>query len=148
MTQLTLSIQQIQEFGSLNFDGSTRVIPNTLKFGQYIAQGDLNFYYLGEDMDSLPFKDTLELTKVEDLKPEQLQLAEGNTKGSRHILSSFQNVEIYELPNANPIQGKILYFKGGETVTHPEHGDQVYRKGAFLVTFQVQRGEELARIQD
>lgn len=133
-----ITIETILKVGKKQARADLQVIP-FLEIGDSIPQGDLNFTLLPE------------IPKVAKLvETSDLQLAPGNSKGSRHCLNSLKNVNVYRLPKPNPIQGKglILEFTGETIITHPEHGDQLWREGIVIVTHQRQYANELKAIAD
>lgn len=83
-------------------------------------------------------------------KPTQakLQLAPGTTKGSRHCLDSLDGVTVYELADANELQGPIIELACERVVTHPEHGDWRLGAGVYEITYQRAFAEELRRVRD
>lgn len=54
-----------------------------------------------------------------------LQLAPGNTQGSRHRLDSLDGVAVMRLPDPSIFDGPVLVLTEERTVTHPEHGHVV-----------------------
>ena len=65
------------------------------------------------------------------------QLAEGNNRGSRHIVNP-QHVEAYQ-PIGRDIQdGPILRIKQDTTLDHPDHGTVNFEKDTWVsVSYQV-----------
>lgn len=101
-----------------------RVIPK-MEVGQAFRQGDLY------------------ITKLESLPQDiintiDLQLAQGETKGSRHILAQNVNytVKVYNLRKPGPLDGPV--FKSDETIrlTHPEHAHFVFPAGCYSTHYQ------------
>lgn len=81
--------------------------------------------------------------------PTRLQLAPGETQGSRHCLDSLAGVEAFVLADATPLDGPILRFGEPRSILHPEHGDLMnLPPGVYGVTYQRARSEELARVAD
>lgn len=113
------------------FNDETLPVPVPGKFNATVAhQGDVIFFRLAQ----LPSK----------LKVRQdRQMAEGNTRGSRHIL---EGGEIYD-PDQDELKGMIAelypdvditnHFLGpvfvGGVVTHPDHGNHDYRFGNGMI---------------
>ena len=143
-TKTFFEINQITQHGLENaLKADVYVVPQDLKPGQWVAQGDLNFIIVK----SIPSNAKL-------VKNPSLQLAPGNSKGSRHCLNSLQNVDVYSIENGNALLGYWLKIKGETIVTHPEHKHQVWRTNSdgsavnMIVTYQRQHAEELRRIED
>lgn len=87
--------------------------------------------------------------EAEQLENFQLQLAPGDTKGSRHCLDSYAGVEMYELENANALQGPVFKTTEERTITHPEHGDVTLPPGEYGITYQRAFDlKELRRVAD
>lgn len=65
------------------------------------------------------------------------QLAEGNSKGSRHIVS--EGCIVYENSKKTLFDGPIIdATKEGFTLTHPEHGwINNFPKGCYNVSYQI-----------
>ncbi len=137
MKTATEIINQIQSYGEQTANDSTiRIVPEV---GKYAAQGDVNFIFLPK----VP-KGAVSAEPV-------IQLAPGNSKGSRHCirLADINHVQFFKLPNPNPLQGPILVFNEETMIEHPEHGNHVYPKGSIVaVTYQRRYAEELRRVED
>lgn len=141
----TASIQEILEFGKKVARGDLQVVPTGLQAGALISQGDINFTKLP----GIPKNVTSYRTAVEKAAID-LQLAEGNTKGSRHILRDLDNANLHVLKNPNSLQGRgyIIEVLGETIVEHPEHGDLLFRDGTWIVTHQRAYAEDLRRAAD
>ena len=139
MTAKTFEIKEILNHGLENsLKSDVYVIPDNLPAGKWVAQGDLNFTVI----DEIP-------SDAELIEKPSLQLAPGNSKGSRHCLDSLANVKVYKVSSSNPLFGYYLEFgAGATTVTHPEHKHQVWKNNTVFVTYQRQHAEELKRIED
>ncbi len=143
-TETVFQIEDITRHGLENaLQSDLYVVPQDLKAGQWVAQGDLNFIVV----DRIPSNATL-------IKNPSLQLAPGNSKGSRHCLNTLENVDVYAIENGNALLGYWLSIKGETIVTHPEHKHQLWRPNTdgsatnVIVTYQRQHAEELRRIED
>jgi len=85
-------------------------------------------------------------------KTENRQLAEGNTQGSRHIVTG--DVQIVTPNSAHPgvdrvLCGPAFHCNEAAEVTHPEHGNKILPKDTtWRVTFQRSFAEEVRRVQD
>lgn len=137
MKTATQIITEVHAHGKENADDRLRVIPE-LRIGQYIPQGDINIIRLGAiPVDAVPM-------------PPKAQLAEGITRGSRHCIKAddMAHCEFYGFINPNPLEGPIIKFNAPTTITHPEHGDQLWPAGIVAITYQRRYAAELRRIQD
>lgn len=107
--------------------------------GDYCRQGDI--YLTRIDKADMP-------DEVKPIANSSLQLAPGETQGSRHCLKSLRGVTLYAVPNAGPLDGPIIEAQRRFTVTHPEHGDRSFPAGVYAVTYQRAFADELRRVQD
>lgn len=109
-----------------------------MKIGQAIRQGDV---YLTK-IKSVP--------KAYTMPTMNLQVAEGTTKGSRHILSETPSMKIFKNPNAGPLEGPVVTCKETFSLTHPEHADFCFvGGGTFAITYQQDFArEEIMRVRD
>ena len=74
---------------------------------------------------------------LEQVKNPALQLAPGETQGSRHCLESLAGVKVWRRRNdRNPLDGPILEAPAGVRVNHPEHGDVSLPPGWYEVLYQ------------
>lgn len=106
--------------------------------GDVVRQGDIYLVCIKE----LP-KDGKE-TK-------DLQLAPGNTQGSRHIMSgNVKMVTGVKFQNFNSVLvGPAFKCEGDATVTHPEHGNKILPEGTvWQVVYQQAYADEIRRVQD
>ena len=76
-----------------------------------------------------------------------MQLSEGTTQGSRHIIQS-GSVEILEWKKDSVLLGPVIKAKSEFTVGHPEHGDVTLPAGMYAVTYPASYAEELRRVAD
>ena len=109
------------------------------------------------DVDDAVRQGDLYITRIAEVPSDAIptklqagQLAEGNTQGSRHIMThdSMVNSEIFVRANPDALQGPIVEAKSAWTVTHPEHGNFNLPAGTFSVTYQQAYAEELRRVMD
>jgi len=87
-----------------------------------------------------------------------LQLAEGETMGSRHILRSGENVKMWQPARekfANEIDGMLAgpiieIGKGGNVIDHPEHAPVGLPEGTYVITYQRTADHEnrIRRVRD
>ena len=89
------------------------------------------------------------------------QLAEGNTKGSRHVIREQSDVKIYSPEGMNindagdfvgsVLQGPVIDAPNGFYLEHPDHGDIDMRQGGvFRITYQrtFSHEQEIMRAKD
>jgi hypothetical protein len=106
--------------------------------GDCVAQGDLY------------------LTKLEGVphsaKPAEvrLQIAEGDTQGSRHILDSADGVRMYRISHPGPMDGPVLELTEERVLTHPEHRHVRLSPGVYGVHYQrnLDAEERVTRVRD
>ena len=104
-------------------------------------QGDVRVIRLPDDFD------------IEEhcilLKEIPIQLAPGNTLGSRHCLDSIEGVTAYKLIAANNIDGPVLQLSETRSVIHPEHGNcKDLPVGKYAFPGQRVQAEEIRRTRD
>lgn len=118
----------------------------TMSIHDCIRQGDIYVIRISDE----------ELKDFEKADKPSYQLAEGNTVGSRHILSDDSKYEFYKASNKISILEDVRedmlgpVFKAAErfSVTHPEHADVSLPEGNYAVTFQRIQKKEIQRVQD
>lgn len=116
-----------------------KISENMLSVGQMYPQGDVGLQRLAAVPDGAVLVE----------KP-SAQVAEGTTKGARHIWDSMEGITVYRMPDSdNPLKGDIYCLAKERTLTHPEHADQTYFAGFVgWATFQRTYAEELRRRLD
>lgn len=77
-----------------------------------------------------------------------LQLAPGTTKGSRHCLDSLEGVEMFEIADADALQGPYIKLNCERVIEHPEHGNWRLPVGIYEITYQRAFAKELRRVRD
>ncbi len=79
-----------------------------------------------------------------------LQLAEGDTQGSRHCLDGVAGVTAYRLKEPTTFDGPVLVLAEERTVTHPEHGWVILPPGCYAISYQrdLDQQERERRVQD
>lgn len=112
-------------------NGSPHQMPAAFAPGDIYWQGDIGLLMLSE----------LPSNAVKRAKPwgGDLQLAEGNTRGSRHCIPHrFENVtHVYEAPTDSILDGSVLDVRKPIDLVHPEHGDHIgYPAGVYRVRYQ------------
>lgn len=128
-------LTEVQEHAESIKTDELQHFPEAASHCDYHRQGDVYVIKL----DSVP--DGFEECQVER------QLAPGNTRGSRHILSH-GNVTMYKNPNANVLQGTVFKTDSGVTIEHPDHGDLKCPPGIYGITYQRLMADEIKRAQD
>lgn len=109
----------------------------SMSIGDAWAQGDIALVLL----ESVP------RGAKREAKPD-LQLAPGNTQGSRHCLETLDGLTVYQHAAPTPLDGPILEAPHGLRVNHPEHGDVSFGPGIYAVVYQRAFADELRRVQD
>ena len=108
-----------------------------MDIGDEVRQGDIYITMIdGKPAGAKQIKDAI------------LQLAPGNTQGSRHCLRSFEGVKLFALDNPGPLDGPIIVADQPFTIDHPEHGNRTFPAGTFAITFQRAFADDLRRVQD
>jgi hypothetical protein len=117
---------------------STRVIPK-MKVGQSFRQGDVYVTRIKE----LPSRESI-------VQVANLQLAKGETKGSRHILEQTDTLRVYSIKNpANALVGPVIESKEEIHLTHPEHAHFIFPAGYYSVHYQQDfQAEEIRAVRD
>lgn len=116
----------------------TQEITNEMaKVGAVVRQGDI---YLTR-IDKLP----------EGKPSKERQLAEGETQGSRHVITG--DVELVtgvSFGRVNQVLvGPAFKCNGKAELTHPEHGNKILPEGSiWQVTYQQAYADEVRRVQD
>lgn len=120
---------------SIKNDDAHRI--ETMSVGDSWRQGDL---YITR-VESVP-------KGAKKMAAARLQLAPGDTQGSRHILDSDAGLTMFDAPNATALDGPIFQTTERRTVTHPEHGDVSLPPGCYAVTYQRAFADELRAQRD
>lgn len=136
MTSLQ-AFQKIEEKAKMS-TAEPRFI-RVIEVGQHIRQGDILITRIAKLPNGL--KET-----------QQLQLAEGNTQGSRHCLDSActATTKIFIDPNTSDrLRGPFLQAGERFNITHPEHSHFSLPSGCYAVTFERDFArEERERVTD
>lgn len=117
----------------------TQYFPIAASSGDRHRQGDIYITLLKGLPDNT--------VKVE--KP-PMQLAPGNTQGSRHCLRSLEGVTMYTLKSPTVYDGPILQLAVENEIMHPEHADVVFPPGCYAISYQRTEDSEgvQRRVQD
>lgn len=94
MSDIATALQAVNEAVERIKNDATQYFPEAASIGDAVRQGDI---YIQKIEDFGPEDVPTFYHKVADPNP---QLAPGDTKGSRHVLSSLDGVEVYE-PQSN-----------------------------------------------
>ena len=103
----------------------TQRFPEAASTGDAVRQGDLYITLLA----SVP-------TGYKRQATFNLQLASGETQGSRHILDSADGVTCYVDPDATEFDGPVLVLEKERELTHPEHGNWILPPATYGVSYQ------------
>lgn len=105
--------------------------------GDTIWQGDLGI----EMIDAIP-------EGYKKAKKVGVQLVPGNTQGARHCLNTEDGVKMYYPANYGQedcLNGPAVEVTGGQSVTHPVHGDVTLSKGMYRFDYQREYDAEQKR---
>lgn len=127
----------------------------TIARGDKFRQGDINILVLGSSLKDAenvkaPKKVVFSAKTKEVWSNKVAQLAPGDTQGSRHIIATdnVKAVTVFNLENANPLQGPIVHSSERFSITHPEHGHFDLPPGSYFISYQRAHADELRRIRD
>jgi len=110
------------------------------EFIDEIRQGDVYLYAAEE-----PTPSSLRRRS----RTEDMQLAEGTTRGSRHVLADEALVRVFAPTSGDPLEGPLVEVRERVLLTHPEHADISLAPGWYQVRFQLDvAAEERARVAD
>lgn len=125
MTQVQDAVRSVQDTAEQIKNDAMQFFPEAASVGDYVRQGDVYITLLK----SIP-RGSLAV------KNPPLQLAEGNTQGSRHCLASAEGVTAYRLKEPTEYDGPILKLDCPNVIAHPEHGDWTLPPGVYGITYQ------------
>jgi hypothetical protein len=126
----------IEKFSETKSTTVVRKIP-VMKVGQAARQGDVYITAISEIPSG--YKKVSVGTEY--------QLVEGNTQGSRHVVSDTSGMKVYE-NKSSELLGPVLEAKNRFTITHPEHAHFEMQPGLYQVTFQADWAEQERRVRD
>lgn len=127
------SLQQHAE--AIKNDGEHAIA--TMSPGDAWAQGDIGIVCLSAVPD-----------ECHAIDEPSLQLAPGDTQGSRHCLDSLEGVRLHQIADATPLDGPVIEAPVGCRINHPEHGDVLLPAGVYAIVYQRAYADELRRVQD
>ncbi len=106
---------------------------------QWVGQGDLQIAHCK----AIP-KDAVVLKGGAEI-----QLAQGTTQGSRHMLQMREGVTLYRVAKPGPLDGGYIEAKERCYIAHPEHAHMDLPPGLYAVTYQQDLGaDELRAVRD
>lgn len=105
--------------------------------GDYVRQGDIYLHKLA----------CLPNSAIPDPSA-RAQLAPGESQGSRHCIGDMSKVQLFRLPNPNPLQGPVIDVKESVAIEHPEHAHITLEPGVYICTFQRLHADEVRRQMD
>lgn len=110
-----------------------------LKLGEWARQGDVYLIAIA----AVPAGARLVKSSGE------VQLAQGQTMGSRHMLQLRQGVELYRVATPGPLDGGTIVAKDRCYISHPEHAHMDLPPGIYAVTYQQDlMSDEIRAVRD
>jgi hypothetical protein len=137
------------------FNKIAKVTPNVerrdnrgMSNGEVAHQGDVYLVKVDKKEDIYGIHKMLTPCKI-GTATANMQLAPGDTKGSRHILEG-SGVTVFAPPKgASPLEGPFIVATEEFSVTHPEHADHLFGEGNYICTYQRDYAqEEIERVRD
>lgn len=127
----------IEKFSEAQSTTVLRKLP-VMKIGQAARQGDVYF----KRIKSVPsgFNEAHFNGDV--------QLVDGDTQGSRHILITNEKMKLYSPTAKSELVGPVIESTTDFLVTHPEHAHFQFQPGIYEVTFQRDWAEHERRVRD
>lgn len=135
--KLAEQLEKIRVNARDNKNTDLRVV-SKMEIGKHIRQGDVYVKRVSKPKDMKAFEE------INDR-----QLAPGNTRGSRHIVTS--DCTVYRFKNGrDALQGPLLHAENDLMIEHPEHAHfKLPGNSWYQVTYQKdERAEERRRVQD
>lgn len=127
-------VERVTEHGK-GIANDSEVRYGTFAVGDQHWQGDVGVLRICELPGGL--KDTWEWGK---------QVAPGNTQGSRHVVDGACKLMVW--PNGGELVGPVVRSEEEWALRHPEHGDVVFPKGDYIITYQRAYADEIRRVMD
>ena len=133
---MNLTVEQvfanIQESAKQNICDERMI--RTMEIGQHFRQGDVYLERVADDY-----------TVGEEIQDRQI--AEGNSKGSRHIMEG--NVTMFKRSGNDILEGPTVRINERSVLTHPEHANVSIPSGTYKSRLQRDHmAEEIARVRD
>jgi hypothetical protein len=107
-SHVSQTLSQIAEAVEAVKNDGLQIFSEAASVGDSLRQGDVVLQFIGSDPVEIPPH------IYQKLDTPVLQLAPGNTKGSRHILSSAEGVEMWEPVPTDEACAKYVYEKHGK----------------------------------
>ncbi len=116
-----------------------RRLERPMKTGEYCRQGDVYLIALK----AIP-KDAKPVKAQGDI-----QLAQGTTMGSRHMLQAAPGVTLYRVAAPSPLDGGTIVAEERCYISHPEHAHMDLPPGIYGVRYQQDlAAEEIRAVRD
>lgn len=146
-----------------------RRLERTMKIGEWARQGDLYLIAIkAVPKGAKLVAGTTEIALAEERKDlkeiphngstggaplrhprSEIQLAQGTTMGSRHMLQMREGITFYRVATPGPLDGGTIEAKGRCYITHPEHAHVDLPAGIYEVRYQTDLGaDELRAVRD
>ncbi len=118
---------------------AVRRLGRAMKPGEYARQGDL---YL------IAIKARPKGSKA-IASTGEVQLAQGATMGSRHMLQMREGIAFYRVASPGPLDGGTIVAKSRAYISHPEHAHMDLPPGTYAVRYQQDlMSEEIRAVRD
>ena len=131
-----VEIQEINKVSSEVNHDTARHITN-MEIGQAIRQGDV---YV---------KKVEEIPSEYNIPTMEMQIAKGDTKGSRHILEDTKSLRVMKKSSPSPLDGPAIVSDDEIHLTHPEHPNFILPAGKYLSFYQQDFArEEISAVRD
>ena len=132
MTTLTNHVTKLRESSTECIDNGAPIqVPEAMAPGDMLPQGDIGLLML----ESLPGN----WNQIEWPQSGDMQLAPGNTKGSRHTIPRqfAGNVKLFRISDGDQLSDLGLLADAPFDLEHPEHADHIgYPAGVYRVRHQ------------
>lgn len=138
---IATDVREVRERAGAIMHGTPVECTDAMDRGDYVRQGDIYITKIGKrDIpgNAVPMKKPL------------VQLAPGDTQGSRHCLTTLDGVTMLEIPGDSDYGGPIIELAKPNTIEHPEHGHCKLPAGIYAITYQRTEDAEgrRRRVQD
>lgn len=118
--------------------------------GEAVRQGDVYLIKVSSKADMYAVLKSDFRQSEKGAVTQNMQLAPGTTKGSRHILASNPGLTVYApAKNADPLEGPFIEATEDFELTHPEHANFLFGPGQYACIYQRDyAAEERRRVAD
>ena len=132
-----VEVQSHIETQAVNNSNETRVVEK-MEVGEGIRQGDVYIWKVSE------------IPSDYSIPTMERQIAQGDTKGSRHILEETTSLRIFKKSTPSPLDGPAFTSVEDIVLTHPEHADFVIKGGGCFISEYQQdfAAEEIRAVRD